>query len=805
MGPQSAERTRTALEQVDPKTDIRIFVQQYGTGNAIPDPIPFVDVAAKEPPPKQTYKLARFTRSSTRIPGVKHSPSAIGDIAKAMGQTPVPIRQQSMPPSEPVRAPSQPEPATPIDVARPSSRAANRSSMPAYDEQVPRASTSPTKVTAETVRPSPHAEEGSLGSARFPVSPSANARVRPTADTTSAASPSARPGHVTAGAFQNRQVSPSPGANAFAGGPGESVPPAARYGDLSQGAGQSGSGPKAGVEDDDENDPLVKALRVLQSTPVQASPRARSSVDLRNAAASPTQPHARPQGHGTQPSFGSSRSRPASPDRASMQVPAQAQARPRSPSIPYQQQQQARPPSRAGSAIAANSPATQPNAYSTSSAHLTSPPPVGQYSTRPASPSRGFGQQPNAAQPFIPPSLRPSSPAVGANPARSSSPAARSPGSGQPGASHGVAAPQQSIPYASPSPANPYAPPPHQQQQSPYAHPAAAPSPMHAQQAAPASYRAVSPAPRPTSIVSPPTGYAPPPMQQQQHQPPQQYLSQAPSQHFQAAPSPQQHVPPAQAAYQSPAPASYGYPAAQSPYQQPAYGRPPSVVGGYPSPAQQTAVARTPSMHSGVSGASAQPPPPQQAFPMQQPPQSQPQVQQAPVQYQQVQQLSQHPSQPQMPRAQSVASLRAGQAAPPPPTGQYTETGQPILFYVRISGAAPLIESRTDLVAFPQVNALFDYAATSAEEFSFSTGDVIAVTGTDVRHELRLHPEHSHTDLDSRSPMAGGKATVLATAVPASSSRPSAFPPRHRSHAVCCTDLRAFAYIYRRFHSALPR
>ncbi|GAA5961871.1 hypothetical protein JCM8115_001449 [Rhodotorula mucilaginosa] len=711
---ESAERTRTALEQVDPKTDVRIFVQQYGTGNAIPDPIPFVDVAAKEPPPKQTYKLARFARSSTRIPGVKHSPSAIGDIAKAMGQAPAPIRQQSMPPSEPVRAPSQPEPTTPIDVARPSSRAANRSSMPAYDEQVPRASTSPTKVTAETIRPSPHAEEGSLGSARFTVSPSANARARPTADTTSAASPSARPGHATAGAFQNRQVSPSPGA----GGLGESAP-AARYGDLSQGtAPRNGSGPKPSVEDDDENDPLVKALRVLQSTPVQASPRARSSVDLRNAAASPNQQQTRPQGHGTQPSFGSSRSRPASPDKTSMQVPAQAQARPRSPSIPYQQQQQqARPPSRAGSAIAANSPAAQPNAYSSSSAHLTSPPPVGQYSTRPASPSRGLGQPANSSQPFIPPSLRPSSPAVGANPARSSSPAARSPGGGQSGANYGVASPQQSIAYASPSPANHYAPPPQQQQQqSPYAHPGALQSPMHAQQAAPAPYRAVSPAPRPTSIVSPPAGYAPPSMQQQQQQqhqqPPHQYLSQAPSQHFQAAPSPQQQVSPApQAAYQSPAPASYGYPAAQSPYQQPTYGRPPSIVGAYPSSAQQAAVARTPSMHSGVSGASAQQaPPPQQAFPMQQPPQSQPQVQQAPLQYQQAQQLSQHPSQPQMPRAQSVASLRAGQAAPPPPTGQYTETGQPILFYV---------------------NALFDYAATSAEEFSFSTGDVIAVTGTD--------------------------------------------------------------------------
>ncbi|GAA5878258.1 hypothetical protein JCM3774_001133 [Rhodotorula dairenensis] len=711
---ESAERTRTALEQVDPKTDVRIFVQQYGTGNAIPDPIPFVDVAAKEPPPKQTYKLARFTRSSTRIPGVKHSPSAIGDIAKAMGQTPAPIRQQSLPPSEPPRSHSQPEPSTPIEAARPSSRAANRSSMPAYDEQVPRAGTSPTKVTAEASRPSPHAhgEEGSFTPARFPVSPSANARARPTADSISPASPNARPGHVTAGAFQNRQVSPSMGSTAAVGTSPGAPAPSGRYGDLSHGASGVGSAPKPNNEDDDENDPLVKALRVLQSTPVQASPRARSSVDLRNSAVSPTQPQTRAQGHGAQHSFGSSRSRPASPEKTSMQVPAQAQPRARSPSIP--QQQQARPASRAGSAVAANSPAARPNPNSASSAHLTSPPPAGQYSTRPASPSRGPGQ-PTSPQPFIPPSLRPSSPAVGANPARSSSPAARSPGGGGPPASgYGITSGQQ-IAYASPPPpvqTGGYAALPHQQpQHSPYGQPGTAPAPMQAQQPAPAPYRAVSPAPRPTSIAAPPVGYAPPPTMQPQ---PQQYLSQAPSQHFQPAPSPQQQAPPPQTVYQSPAPASYGYPAAQPQYQQqPAYGRPPSVVGGYPSPAQHAAVARTPSMHSGVSGVSAAQQTPQQAYQVQQQPP--PQFQHPPAQYQPpqqtpVQQLSQPPPQSQMPRAQSVASLRAGQAAPPPPTGQYTETGQPILFYV---------------------NALFDYAATSAEEFSFSTGDVIAVTGTD--------------------------------------------------------------------------
>ncbi|MBZ6371006.1 MAG: hypothetical protein LBE44_03700 [Microbacterium hominis] len=51
-----------------------------------------------------------------------------------------------------------------------------------------------------------------------------------------------------------------------------------------------------------------------------------------------------------------------------------------------------------------------------------------------------------------------------------------------------------------------------------------------------------------------------------------------------------------------------------------------------------------------------------------------------------------------------------------------------------------------------QVNALFDYAATSAEEFSFSTGDVIAVTGTDVRPALRLHSQCSRADLNSLQP-----------------------------------------------------
>jgi len=44
-----------------------------------------------------------------------------------------------------------------------------------------------------------------------------------------------------------------------------------------------------------------------------------------------------------------------------------------------------------------------------------------------------------------------------------------------------------------------------------------------------------------------------------------------------------------------------------------------------------------------------------------------------------------------------------------PPTRQYTENGQPVVFYVR---------------------ALYDYTASIPEEFDFQTNDIIAVTAT---------------------------------------------------------------------------
>ncbi|GJN90429.1 hypothetical protein Rhopal_003440-T1 [Rhodotorula paludigena] len=729
-------------DECDPKIDVRIFVQQFGTGNAIPDPIPFVDVKAKEPAPKQSYKIARFTRSSTRIPGVKHSPSAVGDIARAMGQQPPPQRQQSLPPqqqqpSEPQhqqqpngaapsmqmsRSGSQPESVLGAGgMARPPSRSANRASQLATAPE--QAQGVPPPSQSELGTPGRSASAAALESAlspssRFDVSPAANLRARPSSEHMTPRSPSpSRPGHISASAFQNRRsvVSPSLGASTAEGpspSPGASTAPA-QYEPVVQpaaaGAPPAANGPPQA--EDDEDDPLLKALKVLQT---QDAPRptrqSRSSVDLRGAAVSPSQYQSPAQqqrppsrGHFQQPSFSASaaaaRSRPTSPapvSAAFMQAPQQQQQRPRSPSIPYN----APPPdgshSRAGSTVSA--------------AHLASPPPANQYGGRPSSPSPqpGRGRSPSP-QPFVPNSLRPGSPnpAAMAGAQRAPSPSPQQQQQQQqparPMSSYGGTPQRPPSGYGAPTAQAGYvgvAP------QSGY--PATAPpTQQQSYGVTPSQYaRAASPAPRPSSAAGappPPVGYAPP--QSQHQQAPQPYHVQAPSQHFQHAQQPgvphhvlhsqPQHAPPPQ--HVASPPASYGYGAPppqqqfQSPYpsqqaQQTPYARSPSVVGGFASPAQHAAaLQRTASTHSGVSGVSVQQTP-MQAY-------------QAPMQQQQQ----------QPPRAPSVADVRAGQAQPPP-TGQHTDSGQPILFYV---------------------NALFDYAAASAEEFSFSQGDVIAVTGTD--------------------------------------------------------------------------
>ncbi|KAK7057780.1 SH3-domain-containing protein [Favolaschia claudopus] len=67
---QSCERIRTVLDQLEPDKDVENFVQEYGTGNSIPEPPVFVPYNGQqsESPSKQTpgSRPAEFIRASAR-------------------------------------------------------------------------------------------------------------------------------------------------------------------------------------------------------------------------------------------------------------------------------------------------------------------------------------------------------------------------------------------------------------------------------------------------------------------------------------------------------------------------------------------------------------------------------------------------------------------------------------------------------------------------------------------------------------------------------------------------------------------
>ncbi|KAJ7750126.1 SH3 domain-containing protein [Mycena maculata] len=67
---QSCERIRTVLDQLEPDKDVENFVQEYGTGNSIPDPPVFVPYPGQQPDAsaKQTpgTRPAQFVRASAR-------------------------------------------------------------------------------------------------------------------------------------------------------------------------------------------------------------------------------------------------------------------------------------------------------------------------------------------------------------------------------------------------------------------------------------------------------------------------------------------------------------------------------------------------------------------------------------------------------------------------------------------------------------------------------------------------------------------------------------------------------------------
>ncbi|KAJ7133722.1 SH3 domain-containing protein [Mycena crocata] len=67
---QSCERIRTVLDQLEPDKDVENFVQEYGTGNSIPDPPVFVPYPGQQPDssskPTPGTRPAQFVRASAR-------------------------------------------------------------------------------------------------------------------------------------------------------------------------------------------------------------------------------------------------------------------------------------------------------------------------------------------------------------------------------------------------------------------------------------------------------------------------------------------------------------------------------------------------------------------------------------------------------------------------------------------------------------------------------------------------------------------------------------------------------------------
>jgi len=65
---------RLALEQMEAEKDMENFVRDYGTGNVIPDPPPFINYATGEAPPSRPPRQAQFSRSSQRPPPQRPPP-----------------------------------------------------------------------------------------------------------------------------------------------------------------------------------------------------------------------------------------------------------------------------------------------------------------------------------------------------------------------------------------------------------------------------------------------------------------------------------------------------------------------------------------------------------------------------------------------------------------------------------------------------------------------------------------------------------------------------------------------------------
>ncbi|KAF9812603.1 hypothetical protein IEO21_06125 [Rhodonia placenta] len=672
---ESCEKLRLALEQVEPERDMENFVRDYGTGSVIPDPPAFINYANPDAVPSSSQpprtRPADFVRSSQRTRPAAPSPAPQDEDLEPVTN----IAGVGMGGGR--RADATPDPQL-LNRAQSRSRASHRGAP----------------ETAQPNGAAARSHQPSMGTR--PADPTADP-IDPTAKTMI---------KIGENAYEV-DLSRDPQARQ---GPGHSS---------HHRANGSASPVKVGQEDD----PLARQMEELkkqapgrgasvrrsaqwpspQQAPIQNSHSPSSSISptKRDSAANLSPPP------GTSADRGRRSSRDYGPS-ANMVVgaaPPMATSRPTSPSAPYPKHMV--PPSQSSAGPSANLPvqdilADYQQSFPGERKSISRPPSqAGSVSgipghapslsqshiqrERPLSISghAGIGAQGRSTspQPFASVS-RSTSPAVpqAAPPSSHRNSYVRVPAPARPTSPNSVGiALDPTGRVAMDSMAETYA---HRQPQPPYGQPVQAPPPPavvpqptrqptytgqngYSQQTMPSANAAQPPYGAPISAVSAPgygQGYGVPPSHQS---PPSQpvYGYQPPSQQ---PPHPQQVYQPQPHGY-----AGHGAGSVVRDLQRDA-----SVNGsmnqyyGLTQPQQHQPTYRAPSP--------ARAPSPQP--PLNQPPLNQPPLNQPPP----------NPNQP-------------------PPTGQYTEDGRGVLFYVK---------------------ALYDYQATIDEEFDFQSGDIIAVTAT---------------------------------------------------------------------------
>ncbi|SNX81479.1 related to Cell division control protein 15 [Melanopsichium pennsylvanicum] len=783
---ESCERIRVSLENVDTPRDVQLFIQCYGTGSLIPASPDYINYAkGHAPPARPPYHTAKFQRNTTRptqlpvsqppqqlLPGQQQQSPSHESPQPVSPQPPqpqsvVPPRnahcQDKPVPPQPPQAPEpaqrpyeseyqQPPPTQPLNTATPSS-APPVSSSPVSTSAAPitspqrRMSTkaflartcslsqskSP-KTSQSSSRPAPVAPLGNGAPTNRPV-PAASASTDDDDPIAKAlASLRMRPGGKSPGPGQRESLSAESQLPPLFAQPGQIIqkmPPQHRA--------HSPSPSMAGNMPQRARSPSAAFMQAPQRAasplPVeevvgqygQSFPGERKSLSRQNSVASRASgdvqksPSKQPQQQQAEQGFAGVGARGRSPSPQPWgRTTQQQQHAVQSPKVPAPtnvDQPRTGTLSRRQSQIPPRS--TTPLGIALdATGSVTHDQMAVDYMRRAGSVPPQQQQQPAAVvqqqQPARPPSVVHAS-------------------YGQQGPPHHQAHPSVSSLYSSvPQVQNPYhgyqaAPPATDARQS-----------YHGHAASPSVYSTVGTAAPPQQpqyggYAGSSYGQAPQPVVAAGH------MTQ-PSQQYAGSPTPGQQgsypgAQPAlgqQAYYAQPPPqqqAAGQYPAAQetpaSAYmhdylQQQQQGQPvhPNGVGGHVhQPGSASVVVAPHQQHY------QQPPPPAQIQPQQQQQQQQqqtwgratspappPAITTSAATAQQPQTQTQPPPQPQ-PQPPMAQQQQQQPPAGHAPTGQYSDNGQPILFYVK---------------------ALYDYQATNPDEFSFTLGDIIAVTHTEA-------------------------------------------------------------------------